>query len=352
MKQIGSKDISVKTQTCLAPASAATGPLVRQRKVHAGGLLPRAGVLALLLGIPLGASVLTAGEEPQQPQYQFIAITVPFPSEALGISDLGLVTGAYVDPVTGGWTSFVLERGKLTTGIEIPGATDTILGPANIWGVESGNYGDETSQRPVFYDIARGTYAPLPEIPGLPFNEDNGCNDFGHGAGVAYASGDINTGGNGNGMNWFWDGRHYSFFTVPGSEVNGASVGGLNDWDQISGYYVDATGNPHGFVKDGRHYTTLDVPGAAYTIGSCINNEGVVNGLYVNPDTSHHGFIWSKGQFLTMDANVPGSIGTQWIGLNDLGDLAGIYFDASHAAHAVIALRQDGDGDGDGHDRR
>ena len=343
MKQIRSNDISLKTQTCHAPARGATVPLVRQRKVCGRGLLPRAGVLALLLAIPLGAGVLTAGEKPQQPRYRFIAINVPVPSEALGISDLGPITGAYVDPVTGGWTSFVQEGSHLTTGIQLPGATDTILGPANIWGVESGNYGDETEQRPVFYDTRRGTYAPLPEIPGLPFNEDNGCNDLGHGAGVAYASGDINLGGNGNGQNWFWDGRHYSFFTVPGSEVNGASVGGINDWDQISGYYVDAAGNPHGFIKDGSKYTTLDVPGAAFTIGGSINNEGVVTGLYLNPDTSHHGFIWPKGQFVTVDATVPGSIGTEWIGINDNGDLAGIYFDASHAAHAVIALRVDGD---------
>jgi hypothetical protein len=296
---------------------------------------------ALLLGFPLGATLLTAGEPSQ---YRFIAITLPVPSEALGINNRGLVTGAYVDPVTGGWASFVLKRDDLTTGIEFPGATDTLLGPANNSGVESGNYGDETHQRPVFHDTRRGTFAPLPEIPGMPFNFGNGINDLGHGVGVAYASGDVNSGGNGLGLNWLWDGRDYSFFTVPGSEVNGASVGGLNDRDQISGYYVDGTGTPHGFLKKGNNYTTLDAPGAAYTIGNGINNEGVVTGLYVNPDHSHHGFIWSKGQFITVDANVPGSIGTEWIGLNDHGDLAGIYFDASHAAHAVIALRVDGGG--------
>ena len=338
MKQIRTKEISVKTQTGPAPANGATVLLVRQRKVFGGGLLPKAGVLALLLGTGL----LTAMGQSKEPQYRFIAITVPVPSEALGVNNSGLVTGAYVNPVTSGWTSFVLENGKLTTGIEIHGATDTILGPANIFGVESGNFGDETNQRPVFRDIYRGTYAPLPEIPGLPYNNGNGINDFGHGVGVAYVSGDINSGGNGLGMNWFWDGRDYSFFTVPGSEVNGASVGGLNDWDQISGYYVDGTGNPHGFIKNGTKYTTLDAPGAVYTIGGTINNEGAVAGLYVNPDGSHHGFIWSKGQFTTVDANVPGSIGTEWIGINDHGNLAGIYFDASHAAHAVIALRVDG----------
>src|SRR5271157_1286087 len=288
MKQ--THDINNRTQTGSA--------IIRGGRFLGGGLLPKAGVIALLLGTGL----LTAMGQTNQPPYRFIAISVPVPSEALGINDLGLVTGAYVDPDTDGWTSFVLDRGNLTTGIELAGATDTILGPANIWGVESGNYGNETNQRPVFYNIARGTYVPLPEIPGMPFNEDNGINDFGHGVGVAYASGDINAGGNGNGMNWFWNGKDYSFFTVPGATY-GASVGGLNDWDQISGYYVDSTGTPHGFIKNGANYTTLDVPGAAYTIGSAINNEGVVTGLYVNPDTSHHGFIWSKGQFITVDAN-------------------------------------------------
>jgi hypothetical protein len=337
MKQIRTKEISVKTQTGPAPANGVTVLPVRRRKVFGGGLLPKAGVLALLLG----ASLLTAMGQANRPPYRFIAIMVPGPSEALGISDSGLVTGAYIDPVTGGWTSFVLENGHLTTGIEIRGATDTILGPANIWGVESGNFGSETNQRPVFRDIHSGTYVPLPEIPGMPYNNGNGINDLGHGVGVAYASGDIDTGGNGLGMNWLWDGRKYSFFTVPGATF-GASVGGLNDWDQISGYYVDGTGTPHGFVKDGTKYTTLDAPGAAFTIGGSINNEGVVGGLYVNPDTSHHGFIWSKGQFVTVDANVPGTIGTEWVGLNDHGDLAGIYFDTNELPHAVIALRMDG----------
>ena len=278
----------------------------------------------------------------KQPQYQYIEIPVPFPSEALGINDNGLVTGAYIDPVTGGWTSFVLDRGNLTTGIEIPGAADTVLGPANNWGVESGNYGNETNQRPVFRDIRRGTYAPLPEIPGLPYNNDNGINDFGHGVGVAYASGDINSGGNGIGSNWFWNGRDYSFFTVPGSEVNGASVGGLNDWDQISGYYVDSAGTPHGFIKDGTNYTTLDAPGANYTLAFAINNRGRgdrtvserqrLSWVHLVQWPIHHGGY----ERCRHD-------GTEWIGINDNGDLAGFIELTTEPDRpdAVIALRLD-----------
>ena len=118
-------DINNRTQTKSASANEAAAPPVRPGRAFGPGLWPKAGVIALLLGTGL----LTAMGQTNQPQYQFIAIPVPVPSEALGINDSGLVTGAYVNPATGGWTSFVLKHGNLTTGIEIPGATDTILGP-------------------------------------------------------------------------------------------------------------------------------------------------------------------------------------------------------------------------------
>ena len=95
MRETRTQDISTKTQ----PGAAALP--VHRGRVFGGGLWPKAGVLALLLGTGL----LAAMGQTKQPQYRFIAITLPVPSEALGINDSGLVTGAYVDPVTGGWSS-------------------------------------------------------------------------------------------------------------------------------------------------------------------------------------------------------------------------------------------------------
>lgn len=339
MQQSQAKIIKRKTQTAsLAAKGAALLPFCQDR-IFGGGFLPKAGMLGLLLV----AGLQPALGQTNQLQYRFTEIPLPAGSEALGINDNGLVTGSYPDPVTGDYLSYWFEGGRLTTGIEKPGATDTLLGPANNFGLESGNFGDETNQQPVFFDIRRGIFTPLPEIPSMPYNAADGINDFGHAVGVAYASGNINTGGNGLGMNWFWDGRDYSFFTVPGA-TDGAVDGGLNDWDQISGVYFDGTGTPHGFVKDGKNYTTLDVPGAAYTIGYGLNNEGVVTGYYVNPDNNLHGFVWRDGHFGTVDANVSGAIGTAWVGLNDTGDLAGVYFDTNFVQHAVIALRADRNG--------
>jgi hypothetical protein len=342
MKQTRTQDINIKTQTGSAPANGADALPIRRRRVFGGRLLPKAGILAVLVGVPLGTSLLTAGEEPHQAQYRFIAIPLPGAGWAVGINDEGLVTGFYTDPVTGGVLSFLFDRGELKTGISGPGDTYTAMGPANNFGVESGNDGDFTDQQPVFYDIRHGTFTPLPKIPGMPINFCDGLNDFGHASGVAYAGGNFDQ-PTGLGLNWIWDGRHYSFFTVPGA-VNGAAAGGINDWDQVTGYYVDSSGLPKGFVKDGQHFTTFDAPGALYTLAFGINNLSVVTGEYVNPDNSHHGYFWSGGQFVTVDVTIPGSNGTLWYGSNDHGDLAGIFFTgADHVQNAVIAVRLDGD---------
>ena len=221
-----------------------------------------ASALACLLpGFPLGTSLATAAEHPQ---YQFTEIVLPIPAYALGINDRGVATGLYTDPGTGDSLSFVLDNGSLTTGLSGPGATFTALGPASDRDIESGNMGDFTHQQPVFYDIRRGTYTPLPEIPDLPLNFCDGINDAGHASGVADPGGNFDE-SEGLGLNWIWDGENYSYFTVPGSEVNGAVAGGINNRDQVTGYYIDSvTGLPHGFMKDGRHFTTFDAPGALY----------------------------------------------------------------------------------------
>jgi hypothetical protein len=315
---------------------------VRPGRPFGGGLLPKAGVLALLLGFPLGASLLTAGE---QPQYRFTEIAVPSTSYAVGINNHGTVSGYYTDAATGDVLSFVLERGVLTTGLAGPGATITAIGGANNRDLETGNYGDFTHQQAVLYDIRHGTFTLLPEVPGLPFSFGQGINDFGHVSGVSYISGDWINGGNGLGQNWIWDGEDYTFYTVPGA-VNGAVAGGINNRDQVTGFYVDSSGTPRGFLKHGPDFTTLDAPGAVYTLGFGINNLGAVVGRYLDATGGHHGYYWIRGTFVTVDANIAGSLGTQWIAINDHGDLAGnIWTAPGYTAHAVIAERVDGDGD-------
>ena len=123
-------------------------------------------------------------------------------------------------------------------------------------------------------------------------------------------------------------------------------AGGINDSDQVAGFFIDASGSPQGFVKDGSHYRTFNAPGALLTVAFGINNQGVVAGLYVNPDGSEHGYFWSEGKFTTVDVALSAAKnGTLWYQANDQGDLAGVYYDSTGAEHAIIALRLDGDRD-------
>ena len=68
--------------------------------------------------------------------------------------------------------------------------------------------------------------------------------------------------------------------------------------------------------------TTIDVPGATSTAAIGINNAGQIAGSYTNA-TGTHGFIDTNGVFTTVD--VPGSSFTQITSINNVGQMVGFY---------------------------
>jgi opacity protein-like surface antigen len=64
-------------------------------------------------------------------------------------------------------------------------------------------------------------------------------------------------------------------------------------------------------------YTTIDVPGAAATFAVGVNDLGVVGGFYVDNSGNDHGFTDQRGAITTVD--VPGAAGTVLTCVNDLG---------------------------------
>jgi hypothetical protein len=87
MKQTTTQDNRAKTLARPALAHEAAPVPARRGWVFGGGFLARTEVLALLLSFLPGASLLNAGEQPCQPRYRFIEITLPGPSQAVGIND-------------------------------------------------------------------------------------------------------------------------------------------------------------------------------------------------------------------------------------------------------------------------
>lgn len=206
--------------------------------------------------------------QPGTKDYQFTTIDVPgaFATTAYGIKPPGLVTGAYF--VQGIAHGFLWQNGSVTT-VDHPGALHTLLGDVNEPGLVVGNYGSFFLQHAATYDIGTATWTTLPDVPNLPINIGDGVNPQGMAVGYA-GMGDLNV--QFNNVAWIWDGRAYSFFTVPGATGFGTTAGGINAPGQVSGNFQDANGGFHGFLKDGSTFTQIDVPGATDTFSYAINS--------------------------------------------------------------------------------
>lgn len=119
----------------------------------------------------------------------------------------------------------------------------------------------------------------------------------------------------------------FTSFDVPGA-LHTFGFGG-NNGGQIVGTYIDADGIAHGFLFSHGQFTTIDPPGSVKTEVVGINNAGEVVGDYTEvvvdtTGTTHeveHGFLWSHGQFTTIDP--PGAEATEAIGINEAGDVVG-----------------------------
>ena len=113
---------------------------------------------------------------------------------------------------------------------------------------------------------------------------------------------------------------------------------GINNFGVVTGYYTDANNVNHGFLRfPNGTFTTIDALGAgngAYqgTTPYNINNLGAVAGIYVDPNGIGHGFLRSLDSKITA-IDPPGSLGglygTGAALVNDAGEIAGYYFDAS-----------------------
>ncbi|MBO0684928.1 MAG: hypothetical protein J2P45_17395, partial [Candidatus Dormibacteraeota bacterium] len=136
------------------------------------------------------------------------------------------------------------------------------------------------------------------------------------------------------------DHGHFVRFEVPGSSLTFAI--GLNNREQVVGYYDDAAGATHGFLRDQRgRITTIDVPGALNSENFAINDQGQIVGTYsVQPSPPGSpgtfgpqiGFLRdARGKFTTL--RFPGSIYTEAHDINNLGQVVGEWGDTAGGIH-------------------
>ena len=114
-----------------------------------------------------------------------------------------------------------------------------------------------------------------------------------------------------------------SLVSVPGSLVTVASK--VNDAGNIVGGYADSKFAVHGFLFSNGQYTTIDFPGAIATEALGINNKNNFDivGDYTDAHGIVHGFLLSGKSFSTI--NAPFAVNTAVYAINDKQKIAGVY---------------------------
>lgn len=126
---------------------------------------------------------------------------------------------------------------------------------------------------------------------------------------------------------------------VPGAP--GTNAQDINTIGVIVGSYRNfpGPGGRHCFMRNFGFFTTIDVPfpGASNTACRGINDQGQIVGVYITFNPFHrHGFLLSEGTFSTIDFPAPGVIGTIARRINDSGQIVGRYVDSSNVSHGFL----------------
>jgi hypothetical protein len=122
---------------------------------------------------------------------------------------------------------------------------------------------------------------------------------------------------------------------------------GINPGGAITGFYVDASSNQHGFVRDsGGKITEFDPPGSIFTNPNAIDAPGDITGFYFDANFVGHAFLRdTNGTFTQIDAPGADSTpfsgnGTFGVGLTPSGDVEGVFVDPSGVLHGFTRSKK------------
>jgi hypothetical protein len=110
---------------------------------------------------------------------------------------------------------------------------------------------------------------------------------------------------------------------------------GLNASGVAVGFYNDAQGNPHAFKynQNTRSFTALTPPNADSAVATAINAQDEITGYLTHGKTTA-GFLISHARYSEFD--LPNSTNTQPFGINNGDEIVGSYLDTKGASHGFI----------------
>ena len=255
-----------------------------------------------------------------QGSYNFVTASYPGDTftQLLGINNSLLVAGYHNFASNSGFT-LKLPLGFVTE--NFPNSMMTQVIGINNTGTTDGFYVDNGGTTHGFYKTG-STYTTV-DYPGTPFNQLLGQNDLGQASGYYSMSANNST----PDIPYIYNqlgGNVFEVITIPAA-VGGAQATGINNSQQVSGFYIDAGGVNHGFLLTAGLLTTLDPPGATFAQALGLNNRGQVVGQFMDAGGNTHGFLWTVANgFTTIDE--PNGVGTTIVnGINDNGVIVGFY---------------------------
>ena len=259
---------------------------------------------------------------------------------ALDINDAGDIVGSYI--AAGRTRGYLLDRNGQLYWIDFPGAVFTRAAGINARRDIVGTYRlatDPTNVRHGFL-LSEGQFTTI-DPPGAVFTNPLGINEWGDIVGRFCVTAPCRTEGTIVHGFLLSDGE-FTTIDVPGA--NGTNAWKINARGDIVGGYTDADGKRQVFLLGGRGFIAVDVPGVVENANENggINSQRDIVGGYCDtaPCTGAsrdaHGFLLSRGLLTTID--FPGAILTEAFGINERGDIVGVFEDAA-GLHGFLLRR-------------
>jgi hypothetical protein len=128
-----------------------------------------------------------------------------------------------------------------------------------------------------------------------------------------------------------------AFNMLPNTPAFVSQALGINNDDVVAGFYVDGSGNSHGYTYSVKTaaYTPVKIGGATSDAATGINDNGQVSGFYLNSKGDTVGFVKNSTGGVVTSFRVPGTTFTQLLGINNSGTAVGFYNDSNNVPHGL-----------------
>ncbi len=242
----------------------------------------------------------------------------PF-TQLLGINNSNIIAGYHNFFQNQGFTLMMPNHFDVEN---FPQSMMTQVIGINNTGYTDGFYVDSNSVTHGFYRDNGGSYHTV-DFAGTAFNQLLGQNDYHQASGYYSLSANNST----PDFPYVYDevGGVFQVIAIPGA-VGGAQATGINNSQEVCGFFIDVNNVNHGFLLNFGVFLQLDYPNSTFTQALGLNNRGEVVGDYMDASGMTHGFTYtvSTGQYVSIDE--PNGIGTTIVnGVNDAGTLVGFF---------------------------